>query len=96
MTQTTKDIINRAKRIADLENSDFITYNEQIQMLNDCYNEVYKKTISVDKELQTFCYELVTSYPEEYLTKIYACDNITVVNEDSERLFSIINSKEVQ
>ena len=38
-----RDIINRAKRIADLENSDFITYNEQIQMLNDCYNEIYKK-----------------------------------------------------
>lgn len=41
-----KDIINRAKRIADLENSDFITYNEQVQMLNDCYNEVYQKIIN--------------------------------------------------
>ena len=32
---TTKDIVNRAKQLADLNNSDFISWNENINLLNE-------------------------------------------------------------
>lgn len=70
-----KDIINRAKRIADLENSDFITYNEQVQMLNDCYNEVYQKIIN--KGDLYFVKEIYMNNGEELPYDFYQLHDIT-------------------
>lgn len=43
---TTKDIIQRAKQIADLENSDFISSSEEKALLNESYLFVYNQMIN--------------------------------------------------
>ena len=40
------DVIKKAKQLADLENSDFISWNESITLLNDAYQNVYQKSIN--------------------------------------------------
>lgn len=42
------DIIRRAKQIADLENSSFISWNEQLSLLNEAYITIYQKAIDAD------------------------------------------------
>lgn len=42
------DIIRRAMQIADLENSSFISYNEQLSLLNEAYVTLYQKAIDAD------------------------------------------------
>ena len=34
------DVIKKAKQLADLENSDFISWNESITLLNDAYQNI--------------------------------------------------------
>lgn len=46
MTYKTSDIIKRAKQLADLENSDFISYEENLMLINECYNKLYEKLIN--------------------------------------------------
>ena len=46
MTYKTSDIIKRAKQLADLENSDFISYEENFMLINECYNKLYEKLIN--------------------------------------------------
>lgn len=40
---TTKDIVNRAKQLADLNNSDFISWNENINLLNESWQKIYQQ-----------------------------------------------------
>lgn len=40
------DVIKKAKQLADLENSDFISWNESITLLNDAYQSIYQKSIN--------------------------------------------------
>lgn len=40
------DIIKRAQQLADLENSDFISWNENINLLNESYKILYQKLIN--------------------------------------------------
>jgi hypothetical protein len=46
MTYKTSDIIKRARQLADLENSDFISYEENLMLINECYNKLYEKLIN--------------------------------------------------
>lgn len=46
MQYNAKDIVLRARQLADLENSDFISYNENVQLLNETYQKVYQKLIN--------------------------------------------------
>lgn len=46
---TSKDIIERAKQIADLEDSSFISWNENITLLNEAYSSFYQKVIDKDE-----------------------------------------------
>ena len=39
------DVIKKAKQLADLENSDFISWNESITLLNDAYQNIYQKAL---------------------------------------------------
>lgn len=43
---STRDILNKAKQLADLENSDFISYSESLTLLNDAYSKVYQTAIN--------------------------------------------------
>lgn len=42
---TTNDIVVRARQLADLENSDFISWNENINLLNENWQKIYQKLI---------------------------------------------------
>ena len=53
---TTKDIVNRATQLADLENSDFISWNENINLLNESWQKIYQQLI--DNGDKTFIKEL--------------------------------------
>ncbi len=43
-----RDIIKRAQQLADLEHSDFISWNENVQLLNEAFQKVYQKVINHD------------------------------------------------
>lgn len=47
ITYTAQDIINRSFQLADLENSDFISYSEKIAILNEAYTKLYQKLINL-------------------------------------------------
>ena len=55
---TTKDIVNRATQLADLENSDFISWNENINLLNESWQKIYQQLI--DNGDKTFIKEFET------------------------------------
>ena len=40
------DIVKAAKQIADLENSDFISWNEKMLLLNEAWTAVHQKLIN--------------------------------------------------
>ena len=42
------DIIKRAEQLADLENSQFISFSEKIALLNEAYTSIYQKSINHD------------------------------------------------
>lgn len=46
MVYKASDIVKRAKQIADLENSDFISWNEDIALLNEAWTIAYQKLIN--------------------------------------------------
>lgn len=45
---TAKDLVKAARQIADLENSDFISWNENIRLMNEAYTALYQKLINKD------------------------------------------------
>lgn len=55
---TTKDIVNRATQLADLENSDFVSWNENINLLNESWQKIYQQLI--DNGDKTFIKEFET------------------------------------
>ena len=55
---TTKDIVNRAKQLADLNNSDFISWNENVNLLNENWQKIYQQLI--DNGDKTFIKEFET------------------------------------
>lgn len=46
MTYTAKDIIKSARQISDLENSDFISWSENIRLLNESFTALHQKLIN--------------------------------------------------
>ena len=56
---STKDIVNRAKQLADLENSDFISWNENMNLLNESWQRIYQELI--DNGDNTFVREFETT-----------------------------------
>ena len=46
MKYNISDIVKAAKQIADLENSDFISWNENIRLLNEAWTAVHQKLIN--------------------------------------------------
>lgn len=69
ITYNAKDLIKRAKQLADLENSDFISWNEQINLLNENYVALYQKLCNIGDEafIREFsCGVGVTELPVDY------------------------------
>ena len=46
MTYKTSDIIKKARQLSDLTNSDFLSWDEQIGLLNDSYTTLYQKLLN--------------------------------------------------
>lgn len=46
ITYKTSDILKRASQLADLENSDFIGWNEKVNLLNESYRKLYQIVIN--------------------------------------------------
>ena len=55
MKYKTSDIITKALQIADLTNSDFISWYEKVSMINDAYTMLYQKLIDIGDG--SFCHE---------------------------------------
>ena len=48
ITYNASDIVKRAMSLADIENSDFISFAEKIALLNEAYQTLYQKGLNKD------------------------------------------------
>ena len=62
----TKDIIDKARQLADLQNSDYISYSENLTLLNDAYAKLYQKCINASDKIYLKKMELTPSTCGEY------------------------------
>ena len=106
MKNSTADIVERAKQLADLEGSNFISWNENQHLLNENYTELYQKLVNKgDKAfLKEFrCSSGVYDLPNDFmqLKGVFAFNNgnLSVINRRSEngnlnnRSYEIKNGK---
>ena len=102
MKYNISDIVKAAKQIADIENSDFISWNENIRLLNEAWTDVHQKLInkgdftfvneiSIGKEqpLPTDFYQ-VLSVLDNYHTPI---GRYSIGMNDCQVWYKIINNK---
>lgn len=71
---STRDIITRARELADLENSNFITWAENMKLLDESYKKLYQEAINAnDKYYLTKCEtkDLVVAEREERAVSYY-------------------------
>ena len=47
MTYKSSDIVRKARKISDLTNTDFITWDEEVSLLNDAYTMLYQKLVNI-------------------------------------------------
>ena len=77
MIYTISDIIKSAKQIADIENSDFISWNENIRLVNEAWTAVHQKLIN--KGDMTFVDEMDIGkeqpLPENFYQLLSVLDN---------------------
>lgn len=50
MINKTSDLVKRATQLADLEGSDFISWNENMNLINEAYTELYQKMIDAGEK----------------------------------------------
>ena len=102
MIYKVSDIVKAAKQIADLENSDFISWNENIRLLNEAWTAVHQKLIN--KGDMTFVNEInITKeqpLPEDFYQILSVLDNYntpvprySIGMNDSQIWYKIINNK---
>lgn len=102
MKYNISDIVRAAKQIADLENSDFISWNENIRLINEAWTSVHQKLIN--KGDFTFTNEVVISKEQPLPTDFYqilsVLDNYntpvarySIGMNDSQIWYKIINNK---
>lgn len=102
MTYKISDIVRAAKQIADLENSDFISWNENIRLINEAWTSVHQKLIN--KGDMTFINEMnITKeqyLPEDFYQVLSVLDNYntpvprySIGMNDSQIWYKLINNK---
>ena len=102
MKYNISDIVKAAKQIADLENSDFISWNENIRLLNEAWVTVHQKLI--DKGDFTFVNEISITkeqpLPEDFYQVLSVLDNYhtpvprySIGMNDSQIWYKLINNK---
>lgn len=55
---TSKQVIDKALHLADLQNTDFLTYGEKFEYLNDAYRTVYQDAINAGEQQYLKVYRL--------------------------------------
>lgn len=96
------DIVKRAKEIADLKGTDFVSYSENISLLNECWTEIYNKLINSNDK--TFLKQIELTEGENELPEdFYIIEAITVNGQPitkftigmfpSQQYYEIINNK---
>ena len=102
MKYNISDIVKAAKQIADIENSDFISWNENIRLLNEAWTAVHQKLIN--KGDFTFVDEMNIGkeqpLPENFYQVLSILDNYntpvprySIGMNDSQIWYKIINNK---
>lgn len=102
MIYKVSDIVKAAKQIADLENSDFISWNENIRLVNEAWTAVHQKLIN--KGDMTFVDEMDIGkeqpLPENFYQVLSILDNYntpvprySIGMNDSQIWYKIINNK---
>ena len=102
MIYKVSDIVKAAKQIADLENSDFISWNENIRLVNEAWTSVHQKLIN--KGDFTFVNEMnickEQPLPEDFYQILSVLDNYntpvprySIGMNDSQIWYKIINNK---
>ena len=102
MKYNISDIVKAAKQIADLENSDFISWNENIRLLNEAWTAVHQKLIN--KGDFTFVNEMdigkEQELPEDFYQVLSILDNYhtpvprySIGMNDCQIWYKIINNK---
>ena len=102
MKYNISDIVKAAKQIADLENSDFISWNENIRLLNEAWTAVHQKLI--DKGDFTFVNEMdigkEQELPSDFYQVLSILDNYntpvprySIGMNDSQIWYKLINNK---
>jgi hypothetical protein len=102
MTYTVSDTIRSAKQIADLENSDFISWNENIRLVNEAFTSIHQKLINKgDMTFVNGMYITKEQYlPEDFYQVLSVLDNYntpvprySIGMNDSQIWYKIINNK---
>ena len=102
MKLNASDIIKSARQVADLENSDFISWNENIRLLNEAWTAVHQKLIN--KGDMTFVDEMNITKEQELPSDFYqvlsVLDNYntpvsrySIGMNDSQIWYKLINNK---
>lgn len=102
MKYNISDIVKAAKQIADLENSDFISWNENIRLVNEAWTAVHQKLIN--KGDMAFVDEMnITKeqpLPENFYQVLSVLDNYntpvprySIGMNDSQIWYKLINNK---
>ena len=102
MKYNISDIVKAAKQIADLENSDFISWNENIRLLNEAWTAVHQKLIN--KGDFTFVNEINIGKEQELPPDFYQVSSIldnyntpvprySIGMNDSQIWYKLINNK---
>jgi hypothetical protein len=102
MKYNVSDIVRAAKQIADLENSDFISWNENIRLINEAWTAVHQKLIN--KGDMTFVNEMNLTkdqyLPEDFYQVMSVLDNYntpvprySIGMNDSQVWYKIRNGK---
>ena len=101
MKYNISDIVKAAKQIADIENSDFISWNENIRLLNESWVSLHQKLINNGNF--TFTDEISISkeqpLPENFYQVLSVLDNYntpvprySIGMNDSQVWYKIINN----
>ena len=102
MKYNISDIVKAAKQVADIENSDFISWNENIRLLNEAWTAVHQKLIN--KGDFTFVNEMDIGKEQELPSDFYQVSSIldnyhtpvprySIGMNDSQIWYKIINNK---
>ena len=102
MIYKVSDIVKAAKQIADLENSDFISWNENIRLVNEAWTAVHQKLIN--KGDMTFVDEMDIGkeqpLPEDFYQVLSVLDNYntpvprySIGMNDCQIWYKLINNK---